>query len=906
MNKKAWCDVQSKEIWKESIGLGGTLTSKVPMAETTFDVLKKIGAKEGEGQISFKQTMEDATFALRRGEQSNNTVAQKIAQFYREHLYDPLLKDLKELGLLPENLTTNEAVSYVNRLYNKDIIRAKYDEFMAVLERFYIARDRKIKEIYAPIKTAQNNVDKITNSIKKLKNPEEQLRKQLELQLEKETRHLKNLQDTLQHQIDTGTIPLSQLDLDNGITQLSLVDGKPTFTKALKEEYESLTKNLNSMQENLETAKKSNAPKEEIKKLKESLEKEKQAIKEKMEKGEVSKELFYTGKKTGRKRLINIQKKTLASLALQVKDYAHLAKCIADTILDENSQQMAARVFDGMRGKGKGRPSALKSRTVLCADHIIEKFLINDLTEVAGAHAGHLSNYIALEKFYRKFGTDREHAKEFFVSKLKEDFDQAKDVILRGKDTPVREKKLKALQKDFKEAKSGMEEFLDVFRGDYERPKTESAEGIQSIIDNLKSYAYSTMMGGVALMFQTDIVMPMFKHGFRHIVDGVLPVLGQMVDMKIPKHVWADSAVGINTALATLRKSIWGQGSQFWSTSPRSGINRLFENMSKTGSNLFFINQLWDVAENMAASTSASSLIRDLEKWASKGHMLEVVDQATGKKKQKWISEYKFSKKELERLELGRFDLQEHGLAVLDMFGKYGDKQYGGFIPNTTAWGNTKAADHFRMFIRREVDHLINKPKMGDSPFWFKHPALSLTTQFLSWSMGVTNNITIPMMQRLDQEKLTWMVFAMGLGSLTGPMRQLANGQEIIWDKRTLLTEGIMQSGILGWHADQIIKLNSVLDIEAFRPFQSDRFRRKSLADLALGPVGNILDNAGKISSMFLNGELNKQDFRKTIRLAPYANCFYLRQLLNDWVESTSLPKKAPKRHYGEEAESWW
>jgi hypothetical protein len=949
MTANYFCEVQAMEIWKESVGLGGPISSKVPFAQTAIDVLKKI-SKEHENQISFKTCLEDATYSLRRGEESTNPVAQKIAQLYRKHLYDPIMKDLQELGSLPENLTIDTAISYVNRLYDKEKIRAKENDFIALLETFYIARDNKVKELLAPIEIAERQVKNLEGLLKQqtvyekklIKTKKDtaaikKLRQQTIAAIEAKNKKLQGLKDTLQHQIDTGTLPLSTTDRQSGITQLSLLDGKPTITKALQEEHAALLKplieskdRLAKMREQWKLERSRVQPGEKVilegsrvqpeiatnqhlkarKKYRKDIKKQKkliaeiqEGIQQKIEKGEVSKELYYKGKKTGKKYLYNLQKRSLASLAKKVADYEHLARCITETIIDENSQQMAARIFNGISGKGNSKPSALKARTVLCADHILEKYLINDITEVASAHAGNLSNYIALENFFRRNGTDASGAKKYFIRELKTEYKKAKDLLYRQPDSPNRAKKLHNLQKEFNEAKEGMEEFLDVFRGDYERPKTKNGKDIQGTINILKQYAYSTMMGAVALMFQTDIVMPIFKHGFKHIADGVIPTIGQMLSTKAPKRVWADMAVGINTTLATLRKCIRNEGSQWFGMQPAT---RLFNNISKVGSNLFFINQLYDVAENMAASTSASALLRDIHNWTSKGHFIMRVD-ANGIRKKHWISDYKFSKKDLERLQLGRLDLQEHGHAIQEMFEKFGDKTdfmgTTGYIPNTVAWTNTKAAEHFRMFIRREVDHLINKPNKADNPFWFKHPALSLTTQFLSWSFGVTNNITIPMMQRMDQEKLTWMVLSMSLGSLTGPMRQLANGQEVDLNPITLLGEGITQSGVLGWQWEQLIKLNSVLDLEQIRFLQSDRFRRKTLTDLALGPIGSIYDSVGRVASMFLNGEINKEDFRKVIRLAPFTNAFYLRRLLNDWVESLSIPNKPPKKYYGENAE---
>lgn len=83
--------------------------------------------------------------AGRRGDidPSGNAAVTRMAQDARSRVFDPLLERAKKLGLLPEDVQTTTAASYVSRLWNRQRLIAREPEFRQ------IAKDYLAKEIAA-------------------------------------------------------------------------------------------------------------------------------------------------------------------------------------------------------------------------------------------------------------------------------------------------------------------------------------------------------------------------------------------------------------------------------------------------------------------------------------------------------------------------------------------------------------------------------------------------------------------------------------------------------------------------------------------------------------------------------------------------------------------------------------
>jgi hypothetical protein len=68
--------------------------------------------------------------AMRRGDKHENPFIQQSAQAYRREVFDPILKEAQEMGLLPESIDTKTAESYLTRVYDSPKIKSNKNDFI--------------------------------------------------------------------------------------------------------------------------------------------------------------------------------------------------------------------------------------------------------------------------------------------------------------------------------------------------------------------------------------------------------------------------------------------------------------------------------------------------------------------------------------------------------------------------------------------------------------------------------------------------------------------------------------------------------------------------------------------------------------------------------------------------------
>lgn len=86
------------------------------------------GVRRGkDAPLTWRQFRESVGRAARRGDESPNPAVAEAAKFYRKTVFDPLLKEAQELGLLPEGVTPRTSQSYLTRVYNTEKIKSQRD-----------------------------------------------------------------------------------------------------------------------------------------------------------------------------------------------------------------------------------------------------------------------------------------------------------------------------------------------------------------------------------------------------------------------------------------------------------------------------------------------------------------------------------------------------------------------------------------------------------------------------------------------------------------------------------------------------------------------------------------------------------------------------------------------------------
>lgn len=83
--------------------------------------------------LSFREFREEVGRTMRRGDQAADPFVTRAAQSLRNEVFEPLKARAIEVGLLPEDVTTTTAASYLTRVYDRERIAARRPEFVGIV-----------------------------------------------------------------------------------------------------------------------------------------------------------------------------------------------------------------------------------------------------------------------------------------------------------------------------------------------------------------------------------------------------------------------------------------------------------------------------------------------------------------------------------------------------------------------------------------------------------------------------------------------------------------------------------------------------------------------------------------------------------------------------------------------------
>lgn len=118
------------EAWAEYMGTANKVFSNVRADAAGLITSGKMSRRE------FAQAVGRAMFS---GDASDIPQVEKAAQLVRKEIYDPLLKEAQEVGILTDLGDIADA-SYLNRLYDDDVIQARFGDFVDVMEEHISAK----------------------------------------------------------------------------------------------------------------------------------------------------------------------------------------------------------------------------------------------------------------------------------------------------------------------------------------------------------------------------------------------------------------------------------------------------------------------------------------------------------------------------------------------------------------------------------------------------------------------------------------------------------------------------------------------------------------------------------------------------------------------------------------------
>lgn len=88
------------------------------------------------GQLSRQEFQEAVGKAMRRGDESPDPFVTKVAQAWRAQVFDPLKEAAIKAGLLPKDVSVETAASYFSRMWNRNKLIAREDEFKQIVREW--------------------------------------------------------------------------------------------------------------------------------------------------------------------------------------------------------------------------------------------------------------------------------------------------------------------------------------------------------------------------------------------------------------------------------------------------------------------------------------------------------------------------------------------------------------------------------------------------------------------------------------------------------------------------------------------------------------------------------------------------------------------------------------------------
>lgn len=153
--------------------------------------------REQGGALGKREFAEEVGRALRRGDTSDVPGVEAAARAYRSELYEPLKDAAIKEGLLPEGVEPDTAVSYLSRLYNRERIVAREDEFRAVIREWSIEKARQaIRAERLPFYKKIAALSEEIAAIKAGRNPKNKKVSDLETQMSRLQGEVRVLEDT--------------------------------------------------------------------------------------------------------------------------------------------------------------------------------------------------------------------------------------------------------------------------------------------------------------------------------------------------------------------------------------------------------------------------------------------------------------------------------------------------------------------------------------------------------------------------------------------------------------------------------------------------------------------------------------------------------------------------------------
>lgn len=550
------------------------------------------------------------------------------------------------------------------------------------------------------------------------------------------------------------------------------------------------------------------------------------------------------------------------------------ANALRDTILNQTPEDSLNQVLGSYIGSTSEVP--ILKRSQMIPDAILQEnnFLSNNLPLVVANYRNALHRKISLKQVYGDVTIDG--GIQPIVTRLTREFKRKEDALKNNLNLEEEEraKQIKKLKKEFDDAKEFMQLTHNRMMG-----RTSGSKKTNKFLRFMRLWTASTRLGSVPLSMVTDLSANIYKHGlWPTIRDGLIPAL-RNIEHRIKTgeggpytENLAHAHLGLNTVLSANNDRDWG-GIAVEHVPLTGPLGNFMEKAAHISGNLALTNQLQNNLERLAANIIQSKIMR---------YMIQHQNGSLKEKDLNKLLQYGLDPKEWADRFITNWKAKGY---EGDIKGSYQSMYF--------HWDDVEAANKMSLTIYKGVNDTIIKRGMMDAPFFFDDPLWGTIVFFHGWSTAALTRYLVPLMQRPDAEKIAGTMWMLMAGSLVSPLRRISKGEPAIDEDSNMFKDAFTDSGIFSPIMSIVEDANILTNGAILRGISNDRYRQRSFAGAAGGPVVGVANDVSRILGMMLRGELNETDVKKAGRLIPATQAWYLKGLMNKSIEALGLPKTA-------------
>lgn len=536
-----------------------------------------------------------------------------------------------------------------------------------------------------------------------------------------------------------------------------------------------------------------------------------------------------------------------------------------------------AQLMDDLLGHAQhsGKPSYTKERSILIPQEILNNagYLDNDLSAVMSNYIISMGRRIALKNALGEaYGAD---GLDGIIDKLSKEYDlKQKEIRTKEKDPKKRIKKLDKLKKEFNSNTKDMQNFYNIFNGNYEAAL--NSEGVDQGLQILRNMVVVAKNGLLPVAQMQDSVAAILRSGVSSwLFSGFLPHLTELKKKfqgqpTVMKEAAAVNLLGLNHAIASLQYD-WFNGSTHNYNTMLGKAAKWSSWLAKKSQNITFANYYENLNESIAERTFQNDIIKYCQKF---------LDGTITKSET------------IQAARLG-IDLAADAKGFVNQFNKYGETHYFGMARNSNYqnWDDADLLNKMVFSVRRGVADVVVKGGMYTSPLLMKNPIIGTITQFMSWAFAATDRYLIPSLQYSDGKVLQGIIAMQIVSCFQDPLRKILSGKEPFDDEQTafnIMVNSAMQNGLLGILPNIIEQANLITNGDLLGKAQGFRYQDRPglhppALDLAYDTLGAVW--------MFASGKYSQSGMKKVAKISPFAGNWYIRGLINGAIEESDLPK---------------